>query len=59
MWAVVPSLLLVWLIGLLMSRTGGGWLHVLPVMAIVLAAFLISRRASVFAKEPGEGQDGA
>jgi hypothetical protein len=59
MWAVVPSLLLVWLVGLLLSRTGGGLLHVLPVIAIILAAFLISRRTSVFAKDPAEREDGA
>lgn len=59
MWAVVPSLLLVWLVGLLMSRTGGGLLHVLPIVAIAFAAFLISRRTSVFAKDSEERQDGA
>lgn len=58
MWAIVPVLLIIWLVGLLASRTGGGLLHILPLMAAVLAAVLISRRTGIFHPREREEQDG-
>lgn len=44
MAAVVPVLLIIWLGGLLASRTAGGLLHALPLLAVALAVFLLLRK---------------
>lgn len=44
MWTLIPILLIAWLVGLLLSYNFGGWIHLLPLLAVVLAI------ASLFGK---------
>lgn len=44
MWAAVAVFLLAWLVGLLASMTFGGLLHILPVLAVILALWALYTR---------------
>ena len=44
MWALVAILLLAWLVGLLLSMTFGGMIHILPILALVVAAWALFTR---------------
>lgn len=54
MWALVPILIIVWLVGLLASRTGGGLLHILPLAALFIAGFLLGGNLMGFFRKPEE-----
>ncbi len=43
MWTVVAILLIAWLVAMLASVTFGGWIHLLPLLAVILAAFRLFR----------------
>ena len=48
MWTIIAILVILWLLGLLTSQTLGGFLHILPVVAIVLVVVrLVSGRRAV------------
>jgi hypothetical protein len=55
MWPLVPSLLIIWLAGLLVSRTGGGLLHILPLAAFFLAGVLLAGKMTGYFRKPEEG----
>ncbi|MGE5400057.1 MAG: lmo0937 family membrane protein [Ignavibacteriales bacterium] len=47
LWTIFAILIVLWLIGLLSSYTLGGFIHVLLVVAIVLAIISLMRGRSV------------
>jgi hypothetical protein len=45
MWTIVAILMILWLLGLLTSATFSGWIHLLPILALVwIAMTMFSRR---------------
>lgn len=51
MWMLVAVLLILWLGGLLASMTMGGWVHLLPLIALgVVVLSLWSRRKRKYAR---------
>ena len=50
MAGLVPLLLIIWLVGLLISRTGGGLLHLLPIAAVVIGGILLLRNKGTHSK---------
>ncbi|HVT04162.1 MAG TPA: lmo0937 family membrane protein [Thermoanaerobaculia bacterium] len=53
MWIIVPLLLILWLLGLLMSQTLGGLLHVLLLAAVVLMIYRLATGRRPSAGTPG------
>jgi hypothetical protein len=54
LWTVAVVLLLLWALGMVSATTMGGFIHVLPVLAILLAFTRV-----LHARRSAEGPDGA
>lgn len=51
MWTLVAILLIVWLLGLLTSYTLGGWIHVVPLIALaVIVLSLVTKKKRKYAR---------
>lgn len=51
MWTLVALLLIGWMIGLLSSNTFGGWVHLLPILAVLFViAGLFGKRKRRYSK---------
>lgn len=47
LWAIVAVLFVLWLLGLILKFTAGGLLHLLLVVAVIVAIFRLIRGRSV------------
>jgi hypothetical protein len=55
LWAILALLIVTWLVGVLTSRTLGGLIHGLPVVAVVLLVVrLVSGMVQSSLEAPGE-----
>lgn len=51
MWTLVAILLILWLMGLLVSYTLGGWIHIIPLIALgIVILSLVTKRKRKYAR---------